>query len=202
RFPGDTKPQTRRPPPEGRAKSRDRGLPRLALPETRAPDAPPVDPEVLLGTVNYMAPEQAVAAGSVGAASDLYSLGCTFYFLLTGQAPFEGRLPIETVRAHAQEPPRPLRELRPDVPPAVAMVVNRLLDKDAPGSSSWAWALIEALDAATRRRRPWRWAVAGLLLAAVLAVGLFSLLPSRPGPQPTVPPVGAAPVLASPDSAL
>jgi hypothetical protein len=62
--------------------------------------------------------------------SDLYSLGCTFFFLLTGEVPFPGGPWTERLLRHRLDPPPPLRELRPEVPEAVAAVVARLLAKD------------------------------------------------------------------------
>jgi serine/threonine-protein kinase len=59
----------------------------------------------------------------------LYGLGCAFYFLLAGRPPFPGGSATQKMLRHLQQEPRPLRELRPDVPPAVAAVVHRLLAK-------------------------------------------------------------------------
>ena len=81
------------------------------------------------GTLDYIAPEQAADAGAVDARADLYSLGCTLYFLLSGRVPFPGGKPVEKVSRHRSEEPAPLEGLRPDVPPAVAAVVRRLMAK-------------------------------------------------------------------------
>ena len=83
----------------------------------------------LVGTPDYMAPEQWVNAHNVDIRADLYSLGCTLYFLLTGQVPFPGGEPMEKMLKHHIDPPTPVEQLRPDVPANVAAVVQRLLKK-------------------------------------------------------------------------
>src|SRR5207247_4429072 len=62
--------------------------------------------------------------------ADLYSLGCVFYFLLTGHPPFPGGTTEDKVRRHQFEAPLPINQARPDVPPALAELVAGLLEKD------------------------------------------------------------------------
>jgi serine/threonine protein kinase len=84
---------------------------------------------VVIGTPDFIAPEQARDAHSADIRADLYSLGCTFYFLLTGEVPFpEGSL-IEKLLKHQMDEPVPLVQRRPDTPPAVCAVVSRLMAK-------------------------------------------------------------------------
>jgi serine/threonine protein kinase/Leucine-rich repeat (LRR) protein len=86
----------------------------------------------IMGTVDYMAPEQAGDTHSVDIRADLYSLGATLYKLLTGRAPFEGpqfNTPLKKLAALASASPRPIRELRPEVPEELAAIVHRLLAK-------------------------------------------------------------------------
>src|SRR5205814_2282371 len=83
----------------------------------------------LLGTLDYMAPEQSEGAHSVGPAADLYSLGATLQALVSGKAPFAGS-GLGLVRMHLMDPPPPLRKLVPDVPRELEAVVLRLLAKD------------------------------------------------------------------------
>jgi PAS domain S-box-containing protein len=86
---------------------------------------------VVMGTPNYMAPEQALEPQTVDIRADLYSLGCTFYFLLTGQVPFpEGPL-VKKLRKHRQEEPPSVESIRPDVPSGVLAIVRRLMAKRA-----------------------------------------------------------------------
>ena len=71
-----------------------------------------------MGTPDYIAPEQAMDSHDVDIRADLYSLGCTLYFLLTGKVPFPGGDALEKLFKHRLEEPGPVEQLRPDVPPA------------------------------------------------------------------------------------
>jgi tRNA A-37 threonylcarbamoyl transferase component Bud32 len=84
----------------------------------------------LMGTPDYLAPEQAANASAADIRSDLYSLGCTLYFLLTGQAPFPGGSLTEKLVKHAIHDPEPIEKLRPEIPAGVCAIVQRLLAKD------------------------------------------------------------------------
>jgi eukaryotic-like serine/threonine-protein kinase len=85
---------------------------------------------VLLGTPDYMAPEQARDARSVDIRSDIYSLGCVLYHALAGQPPFPDTNIINQMIRHATEAPRPLKELNPAVPDGLQQIVNWMLAKD------------------------------------------------------------------------
>ncbi|MFL5342419.1 MAG: hypothetical protein ACJ8F7_19925, partial [Gemmataceae bacterium] len=74
--------------------------------------------------------EQARDLHGVDIRSDLYSLGCTFFYLLTGQVPFPGGTSLEKLVRHGTEEPVPVEQLRADVPPDVSMIVAKLLQKD------------------------------------------------------------------------
>ncbi|MBN9521164.1 protein kinase [bacterium] len=85
--------------------------------------------ENILGTADYLSPEQAEDSHTVDIRSDIYSLGATFYYLLTGSQPFpEGTIPQKLIW-HRSRQPKPIRETRPDVPEAVAAVVTRMMAK-------------------------------------------------------------------------
>jgi serine/threonine protein kinase len=108
----------------------------------------------IVGTMDYIAPEQTRDAVHVDGRADLYSLGCTLYFALCGQPPFPGGTSRDKIRRHRQEEPRPLRELAPDVPLGLAQLVSRLMAKDPdlrPSSAATveeelrAWAVGEAV---------------------------------------------------------
>jgi serine/threonine protein kinase len=118
----------------------------------------------IVGTMDYIAPEQTTDATGVDGRADLYSLGCTLYFALSGQPPFPGGTSREKMRRHRQEEPRPLRELAPDVPVGFAQLVERLMAKDPanrPPSAAAVeeelrgWAIGEAALPLDRHEDPW-----------------------------------------------
>lgn len=103
----------------------------------------------LLGTVGYMAPEQAFAKYAVSFRTDMYGLGCTFFRLLTGFTPFSGLAygtPLKVLLAHAQELAPPIRELRPEVPEDLAAIIESLLAKNPAERFGTAAELAFALE--------------------------------------------------------
>ena len=115
-----------------------------------------------VGTVDYMAPEQARDSRATSIRSDLYSLGCTFYYLLAGTAPFAGGDVGSKLRRHALEAPPDIRAARPDVPPALARLIQRMMAKSPNARFADYEQLIRALseiptaDDRCRRRSPAR----------------------------------------------
>lgn len=83
----------------------------------------------MLGTVDYVAPEQVMAAHEVDIRADLYSLGCTFYHILTGQVPFPHTSPAKKLLCHQEAEPLPVEQIRPTIPPEIARVVRKLMAK-------------------------------------------------------------------------
>jgi serine/threonine protein kinase len=83
----------------------------------------------VLGTADYAAPEQILSSRAADARSDVYALGCTLYFLLTGRPPFLDASPLEKLIKHQTEEPTPVERLRPEVPPAVAAVLRKMMAK-------------------------------------------------------------------------
>jgi serine/threonine protein kinase len=86
--------------------------------------------ESILGTADYLAPEQALDSHSVDIRADIYSLGATFYFLLTGSPPFPEGTVAQKLLWHQTRHPAPLRSLRPDSPPEIVDIIARMMDKD------------------------------------------------------------------------
>ncbi len=86
-------------------------------------------PNLIIGTPQYMSPEQCSQASELDARSDIYSLGIILYEMLAGHVPFRGDSPTATMMKHLQEPPPSLLEERGDLPPAVSRVVARALAK-------------------------------------------------------------------------
>lgn len=102
----------------------------------------------VIGTVQYMSPEQADPAGTVDGRSDLYSLGVTAFFVLTGRVPFEAATAVATLAMALVEPAPLVGQVRPDLPPALAAAVDRCLLKDPAARFSNGEALAEALGQA------------------------------------------------------
>jgi serine/threonine protein kinase len=83
-----------------------------------------------MGTPDFIAPEMALNPIQADVRADIYSLGCTLYFLLTGRVPFPGSGGIlDKVRYHCYETPTPLRELRPEIPDRLAATIDRMMAK-------------------------------------------------------------------------
>jgi serine/threonine-protein kinase len=114
--------------PEGKAKLVDMGLARLH--QVEHPDNDLTASGVTLGTFDYISPEQARDPRSADVRSDLYSLGCSFYFMLTGRPPFpEGTVLQKLLQHQGDDPPDP-RNFRPDLPAEVTTILARLLAKN------------------------------------------------------------------------
>jgi WD40 repeat protein/tRNA A-37 threonylcarbamoyl transferase component Bud32 len=108
----------------------------------------------VMGTPDYIAPEQARNAHGVDIRADLYSLGCTFYYLLSGRVPFPGGTLTEKLLQHQLDEPEPLERLRPGVAPAVVAVVRRLMAKRPADRYQTPAELTAGLDAVRAGRVP------------------------------------------------
>jgi tetratricopeptide (TPR) repeat protein/tRNA A-37 threonylcarbamoyl transferase component Bud32 len=102
-----------------------------------------------IGTPAYMAPEQSAGDPATDHRADFYSFGVLAYELLGGQPPFHGLPPSRMLAAHMSERPRDIRELRPDVPTALAQVVMRCLEKEPGDRPQQGRDIAKVLDSVT-----------------------------------------------------
>ena len=167
----------------------------LSASKTQAPGGTLTQVGTSLGTPTYMAPEQAAADPNTDYRADLYAFGVMAYEMLAGRPPFHGRSPHKLLAAQMGERPEPIGDLRPDVPPLLAQLVMRCLEKepdDRPQSAGDVVRVLETVTSGTAhpampvvllggRRRLWRslaiWAASfvGVVIvarAAVISIGL------------------------------
>jgi len=103
-----------------------------------------------MGTIDYMAPEQAEDSRRADHRADIYSLGCTLYYLLTGREPFEAETILKRLMAHQERPAPKLRAARPDAPPALESVFQKMMAKrpaERPATMTESIALLESCKA-------------------------------------------------------
>ena len=131
--------------PEGHAKIIDLGL---AL-QTEDEDERVTRDGTTVGTVDYMAPEQARDSRKTSERSDIYSLGCTFHYLLTGSPPYPGGGLADKLSRHHSAPVPDVRDRRPDVPESLAFLVKKMMAKKPEARFPDYTQLIEALDRLT-----------------------------------------------------
>jgi WD40 repeat protein len=104
----------------------------------------------VIGTPDYIAPEQLENPHGADIRADLYSLGCTFYYLLTGQVPFPGGALIQKLDRQRWQTPADVNQLRPEIPPPVVAVVRRLMAKHPQDRFQTPSELASALEALAR----------------------------------------------------
>ncbi|MBI1313289.1 protein kinase [bacterium] len=114
----------------GRVKILDMGLARVEEAEEDEDAIRLTMPGQMLGTARFMAPEQIEDARKADVRSDVYSLGCTLYYLLRGKAPYSGETVAHTLMAHVSAPVPDLCKKRPDVPDWLGNVFQKMLAKD------------------------------------------------------------------------
>jgi len=126
----DVKPSNLMLAPDGTVKLLDLGLARLM--DNAVTDGETTVSQQFLGSPDFMAPEQARDPRLVDVRTDLYSVGCTLYFLLTGKPPFDGPqydTRGKKVLGHAQSQPKPILSIRPDLPAGLSQYIARLMAK-------------------------------------------------------------------------
>jgi serine/threonine protein kinase/Tol biopolymer transport system component len=199
---------------DGRVKILDFGIAKLVQPDGQGPDqittAPGTVAGAVIGTVGYMSPEQ-VAGRAIDSRSDLFSFGVVLYEMLTGRRPFVGNSPIETMTAVLHADPAPLASSDRAIPPALARIVTRCLEKAPDERFQSAHDLAFALDAAVStathepvfsspsraasRRVSWWW-----LPAAAAFGGLVGWLGQTSAPTDTRPFTRVVKVVATDDA--
>lgn len=127
--------------PEGRAKLVDMGLARLH--QVEAPQEDLTQSGVTLGTFDYISPEQARDPRLADVRSDLYSLGCTLYYMLTGQPPFPTGTVLQKLLQHQADEPEDPRKWRPELPADLIVILSKLMAKQPAQRYQTAHALVE-----------------------------------------------------------
>ena len=104
------------------------------------------DKHIVIGTVDFMAPEQAFETSAVDVRSDIYGLGCTLYFLLTGRVPFPDRSVPEKMYAHKTRAPAPVSEIAPRVPAGLMAVLDKMMAKEPADRYQTPVEVVQALE--------------------------------------------------------
>jgi serine/threonine protein kinase len=181
----DIKPQNLMLTPEGQVKVLDFGLASIGIEPAGEGGLTPVGQP--MGTPDYIAPEQVRDAHSADTRADVYSLGCTLYFLLTGRPPFPEGNNSQKLAAHLERQPEPLPLLQPGLPPELVGVVERMMAKEPAARYQSPGEVVAAMSPfceppqgkdAPAQSRWWR-SAAGLLLVLTGAVSLALLLRLR-----------------------
>jgi serine/threonine-protein kinase len=131
---------------EGTVKVLDMGVARMLRSPETDDTASLTEDGLLVGTPDYEAPEQARQSNQVDIRADLYSLGCTLYFLLTGRPPFPGGTVGEKLVKHQLDEPEPVEKLNPEVTAPVARIARKLMAKRPEDRYQDPAELITALD--------------------------------------------------------
>jgi eukaryotic-like serine/threonine-protein kinase len=173
--------------PKGRVKILDFGLARQADVKSGLTHAGEI-----VGTPHYMAPEQARGL-AVDARTDLFSLGCILYRMTTGKLPFAGETLLATLTSIAVDTPAPVCALNPNVPHALADLINRLLAKEPAERPPSAAEVIDALTTIERDLAPSNRSGFSIEVPPAILV--------QTKPKPLAPAVAAAPLRTDPASA-
>jgi serine/threonine protein kinase len=143
----DVKPGNLLVTPDGRTKITDLGLAWFLMEEIEAAKPAGKGPH-LVGTADYLAPETIRQPGTILPVSDVYSLGCTLYYAVTGKVPFPGGNTADKIRRHLEETPLNPLHFNPDLPHGFCDAIAAMMDKNPDTRTPTAAAVIELL-------RPW-----------------------------------------------
>ena len=135
--------------------------------------------EKVLGTADYLAPEQAVDSHAVDERADIYSLGCTLYFTLTGHPPFTDGTLVQRLLAHQTKSPPSIRKQRPEVPESLVLIVEKMMQKRKDDRYQSAAEVAAALSKWLVENGGQTWRESHPALVARFA-GLEAVMPRRP----------------------
>ena len=136
--------------------------------------------ENVLGTADYLAPEQALDSHGVDARADIYGLGCSLYFLLTGHPPFPGGTLPQRLMMHQKQPPPSIYLDRPDAPPDLVDICLKMMAKKPDQRYQSAAEVAKVLGSMVGR--PWPDGRVGQRRRACLRGGWSGRFPARPRP--------------------
>ncbi len=145
----DVKPGNLLVTPDGRTKMTDLGLAWFLMEELESGTQAVGKASSLVGTADYLAPETIRQPDKIVPVSDVYSLGCTLYYAVTGKVPFPGGNTADKIRRHLDEIPLNPLHFNPDLPPGFCDVIAAMMDKNPDKRTPTAAAVVELL-------RPWR----------------------------------------------
>jgi serine/threonine protein kinase len=168
----------------------------LAQSESRVEEKPGeriTEQGLVVGTAEYMSPEQASGDRAVDGRTDVYSLGCVLYEMLTAAPPFTGHSPAEVLARRFREPPHPVHEFRPEVSPQLEAVVERAIAADPADRFASATDFLAALRSAagtlrrearpSRSRSRLRWTAAMVGAGALVGLGIHDTGQPRSDPR-------------------
>lgn len=177
---------------DGTVKVCDFGL--AALTDDPRPVSSGTAPNAVMGTPDYMAPEQAENASTADGRADVYALGCTLYHLLTGQVPFPEESILLKLVAHRTRPRPSARCIRPEVPAALDDVLRRAMARRPQDRFQTAGELADALQpfrdpgrSVPERSRRWRTRLAFALLLVLGAAAIAGMIRLSAGKNQELP---------------
>jgi serine/threonine protein kinase len=176
----DVKPANLLVDPNGVLKILDLGLARVTLEGEDAWQTSEGE-QSAVGTADYVAPEQVMDSRGVDGRADIYSLGYTFYYLLTGRRPFPKSTLVELLMAHRVENPEPIAKLRPDVPLELIEIVDQMTAKTPDRRIQTAKEVAEKLQAWLRDSE------SGREYSRISALMAAAMRTKQPGPEESQP---------------